>query len=125
MFADDTTLYATVECDINNVTSSLNDDLEKIIVWSNKWAIDFNPFKTVNVDFSRKKNTISRTAIQYSVPKMSQSLSHTHLGIHFQSDGHWNKHKHTIHDKAAKTLNFLRRLKYKINRKYYFDILYQ
>ena len=40
------TLYATVEYAINNVTSSLNDDLEKIIVWSNKWAIDFNPFKS-------------------------------------------------------------------------------
>ena len=28
LFVDDTTLYATVACDINNVTSSLNDDLE-------------------------------------------------------------------------------------------------
>ena len=40
LFADDILLYATVECDINNVTSSLNDDLEKNIDWSNKWAID-------------------------------------------------------------------------------------
>ena len=31
LFADDTTLYATVECDINNVSSSLNDDLEKLL----------------------------------------------------------------------------------------------
>ena len=29
LFADDTTLYATVACDINNVTSSLNDDFRK------------------------------------------------------------------------------------------------
>ena len=50
LFADDTTLYATVASDINNVTSYLNDDLEKIIVWSNKYATDFNSFKTVNVD---------------------------------------------------------------------------
>lgn len=50
-------------------------------------------------------------------PKIFQSLSHTHLGIHFQSDGHWNKHMHKIHDKAAKRLNLLRMLKYKINRK--------
>ena len=28
LFVDDTTLYATVACDINTVTSSLNDDLE-------------------------------------------------------------------------------------------------
>ena len=49
--------------------------------------------------------------------KLSQSLSHTHLGIHFQSDGHWNKHIHTIHDKAAKRLNLLSMSKYNINRK--------
>ena len=115
LFADDTTLYATVECDIKNVTSSLNDDLEKIIVWSNKWAIDFNPFKTVNVDFSRKKLQLPELQFGIKGPKISQSLSHTHLGIHFQSDGHWNKHIHTIHDKAAKRLNLLRMLKYKIN----------
>ena len=95
----------------------MNDDLEKIIVWSNKWAIDFNPFKTVNVDFSRKKLQFPELQFGIQGPKISQSLSHTHLGIHFQSDGHWNKHIHTIHDKAAKRLNLLRMLKYKINRK--------
>ena len=53
----------------------------------------------------------------FSEKKLSQSLSHTHLGIHFQSDGHWNKHIHTIHDKAARILNLLSMLKYNINRK--------
>ena len=50
-------------------------------------------------------------------PKILQSVSHAYLRIHFQPDGHWNKHIHTIHDKAAKRLNLLRMLKYKINRK--------
>ena len=59
LFVGDTTLYATVACDINNVTSSLNDHRINI-VWSNKCAIDFNPFTIVNVDFSRKKIKISR-----------------------------------------------------------------
>ena len=49
--------------------------------------------------------------------KLSQSLSHSHLGIYFQSDGHWNKHIHTIHDKAAKRLYLLSMLKDKINSK--------
>ena len=75
--ADDTKLYATVACDINNVTSSLNDDLETIILWSNRWAINFNPFKTVIVDFSRKKFTISRITIRYSRTKnFTISISH-------------------------------------------------
>ena len=100
-----------------NVTSSLNDDLEKIIVWSKKWAIDFNPFKTVKFDFSRKKLQFPELQFGIQGPKISQSLSHIHPGIHFQSDGHWNKHIHTIHDKAGKRLNLLRMLKYKINRK--------
>ena len=85
---------------------------KKIIEWSNKWAIDFNQCKTVNVDFSRKNYIF-----QNCNSVISQFLSHTHLGIHFQSDGHWNKHIHTIHDKAVKRLNLLRMLKYKLNRK--------
>ena len=50
--------------------------------------------------------------MQFSIqgPKISQSLSHTHLEISFQSDNHWNKHMHPIHDKASKRLNFLRML---------------
>ena len=115
-FADDASLYATVECDINNVTSSLNDDLEKTIVWSNKWAIDFNPFKTFNVDFSRKKYNFQNCNSVFRDQNFP-SLSHNHLRIHFQLDGHWNKHIQTIKDRAPKRLNLLKMLKYKMNRK--------
>ena len=63
----------------------------------------------------KKKITISRITIRG--PKFSQFLSHTHLGINFQSDSHWNKHVHTIQDKAAERLKLRRMLKNKINRK--------
>ena len=70
------------------------------------------------LSWTRPRNNIE---LQFGIhgTKLSQSLSHTHQGIHFQSDGHWNKHIHTIHDKAAKILNLLSMLKYKINRKSY------
>ena len=42
----------------------------------------------------RKKSQFPELQFDIHGPKMSQSLSHTHQGIHFQSDGHRNKHIH-------------------------------
>ena len=75
------------------------------------WFQSIQNSKTVNVNFSRKQLKFPELQFGIQAPKMSQSLSHTHLGIHFQSDGLWNKHIHTIHDKTAKRLNLLRMLK--------------
>ena len=72
--------------------------------------------KTVNVTSHEKNNNFTELQFGIQGPKIPQSLSHTNLGIHFQLNGHWNKHILTIHDKAAKRLNLLRMLKYKINR---------
>ena len=36
----------------------------------------------------RKKSQFPELQFDIHGPKMSQSLSHTHLGIHFQSNGH-------------------------------------
>ena len=57
LFADDTSLYSVVN-DINNSTSDLNEDLEKIGYWAFKWKINFNPDsnkQAQEIIFSRKK----------------------------------------------------------------------
>ena len=68
------------------------------------WFQSIQISKTVNVNLSRKKLQFPELQFGIQGLKFSQSLSHTHLGIHFQSNGHWNKHIHTILDKAAKIL---------------------
>ena len=56
LFADDTSLFAIVDNDMNNSANSLTNDLEIIHQWSKQWAMDFNPEKTFNMDFTRKQN---------------------------------------------------------------------
>jgi hypothetical protein len=43
-----------VDRDIVQAANSLTNDLEKIKQWSTKWAVDFNPQKTINLDITRK-----------------------------------------------------------------------
>ena len=42
LFADDTSLFATVK-DITTSTVSLNNDLTKISEWAVQWKMNFNP----------------------------------------------------------------------------------
>ena len=53
-FADDTSIYITVE---NALVSGdlLNNDLEILNTWSKKWLVSFNPSKTECMTISMKK----------------------------------------------------------------------
>ena len=53
LFADDTSLSMVVENPI--ITADiLNDDLQKINSWANKWLVTFNPDKTESMLISKK-----------------------------------------------------------------------
>ena len=53
LFADDTSLSMVVENPI--ITADiLNDDLQKINSWTNKWRVTFNPAKTESMLISKK-----------------------------------------------------------------------
>ena len=54
LFADDTSIYITVE---NALVSGdlLNNDLEIIHTWSKKWLVSFNPSKTECMTIAMKK----------------------------------------------------------------------
>ena len=41
-FVDDTSMFLVV-CDPFNTSQKLNNDLDKVSLWANKWKISFNP----------------------------------------------------------------------------------
>ena len=88
--------------------NSLTNDLEKIHQWSNKWAVEFNPIKTVNMDFSRKNISYPWVKFGQHGPFIQNVETHTHLRIIFQRDGCWKNHIHHIHNKACQRLNVLK-----------------
>ena len=53
LFADDTSLSMIVENPII-IADILNDDLQKINSWANKWLVTFNPAKTESMWISKK-----------------------------------------------------------------------
>ena len=62
IFADDTALFEVVD----NPTSSaelLNNDLNKISEWSDRWLVTMNPSKTKSMTFSNKKEKESHSVL--------------------------------------------------------------
>ena len=86
LFTEDTSLYAIVEKGTTNVAQSLTNDLDLVDNGVKKWLVYFNPNKTVNVDFRRKNMVYPPIKFRENGPLISQNISHTHLGLHFQRD---------------------------------------
>ena len=47
---------------------------------------------------------------------VQQVVSHTHLGLTFQSNMSWNNHILSVYEKASQRLNMLKPLKFKIDK---------
>jgi hypothetical protein len=56
LFADDTIVYITITSDIDSV--SLQDDLNKLAKWEERWKMSFHPEKYNILTISRKKQPI-------------------------------------------------------------------
>jgi hypothetical protein len=55
LFADDTSLYLIVD-NPSDTAFLLNQDLNQIQRWSEKWLVKFNPIKTETMVISSKRN---------------------------------------------------------------------
>jgi hypothetical protein len=53
LFVDDSSLYVAIESP-NIAANILNNDLQKIHNWSDRWLVKFNPQKTATMLISRK-----------------------------------------------------------------------
>ena len=80
LFACDTSLYSVVN-DINNSTSDLNDDLEKIGNWTFKWKINFNlnPNKKAQEILLSIKKTASLHQVVYFDIKQLNHYKYTYI----------------------------------------------
>ena len=56
LFADDTSLYVTVDEDAVNAANQLNDDLNQISTWAETWLVKFNANKSKTLTVTLKRN---------------------------------------------------------------------
>ena len=118
LFADDTSLYSVVN-DINNSTSDLNEDLEKIGNWAFKWKINFNldPNKKAQEIILSRKKTASLHQVVYFDNKPVKSLQiHKHLGMIIDSNLSYKHHINSILNKVNKTTGLLRKFQLMLPR---------
>ena len=106
LFADDTLFYGLV-CNINDAIS-LQEDLDKLVLWDHTWQMEFHPSKCYVLRLHKTKNT---TIYPYSM--LGQTLKDvdhaSYLGITLTETLNWNMHTNNIKNKANKTLGFVKR----------------
>ena len=104
-FADDVALYkeikSSADCDF------LQEDLNNVNFWSNRWQLRLSPSKCEALCVTNKHSPITATYHVNSVP-LRWSSSVRYLGLHFTTNLSWSKHCKIIAAKATKCLNYLR-----------------
>jgi hypothetical protein len=106
MFADDTAIYRTIASKEDH--AHLQEDLERLQVWEQKWEMAFNPGKCATLRVTRCKSTIS-DKYQMHGHTLTTVQSASYLGVTLRTDLEWAEHIDSITKKASKALGFLRR----------------
>jgi hypothetical protein len=115
LFADDTCLFIEVN-DTDLQGEEINQDLEQISKWADKWHVDFSPPKTDEMLISRKRLPLDHPNLSFDGQPIANVDHHKHLGLTLSHDLSWNRHIEEIVDKANRRLGILRKLKFKLDR---------
>ena len=102
LFADDTILSRAYK-DSKMAETSINNDLSKINEWATKWLVEFNPIKTVFINFSLKKHK-TKLNLKFKGHAVAQVSEHKHLGFFLSEDLTWHKHINFITARASQRL---------------------
>ena len=106
LFADDTAVYLTIGgADDGKV---LQNDLDRLSVWEDRWDMEFNPSKCQVVQVTSSKNLIN-TAYTLHGQILEVVTCAKYLGVDISSGLSWNTHIDRITGTATRTLNFIQR----------------
>ena len=122
LFADDTSMYLQMNDGLRR-TNILNSDIQKILIWSRLWKVDFNPSKTELLTISNHRNP-DTYPLTFDNSILSENFTHKHLGVVLQNDCQWKSHIESIIAKIRPQIACLRSFKHKFNRKT-LEILYK
>ena len=112
LFADDTSLFSTVQ-DITTSTVSLNNDLTKISEWPAQWKVNFYPDPSKQVQellFSRKTSSKPHPSLNFNENPVHQVQLRKHLGWFLDPNISFDEHIQCILIKTRKIVRFIRKL---------------
>ncbi len=106
LFADDTAIYITL--DTEGQSKVLQNDLENLEKWENKWDMEFNPSKCQIIHITKSRHHIPTTYKLHNTT-LESAPSAKYLGVDIASDMSWTTHINRISKQANQTLGFLKR----------------
>jgi len=106
LFADDTIMYMTMTGATD--AASLQQDLDHLAAWEEKWMMKFHPDKCSVLRITRSK---SPKVHNYNLHGhiLENELSSKYLGVTIDNKLSWNNHIDNICNKANSSVAFLRR----------------
>ena len=104
LFADDSLLLDEVISQIDTA-NKLNNDLDSISMWADRWLVTMNANKTKNMIFSSKLNKPLHPTLTLANEPIDIVDQHDHLGVTLTNKLSWRPHILKIHQKASKKLN--------------------
>ena len=103
LFADETALYLTIECENDSAALQHANDLDKLSMCERDWDMEFNPIssKCQVIQVTRARKPINAN---YSLHgKVLETVNYAkYLGVDITSDLSWHSHVDRITGKATK-----------------------
>ena len=115
MFADDTSLFSTVN-EENKSADELQSDLEKVRLWAWQWRMHFNVDKTEEVVFSHKKFKQTHPPLYLGPEVIATTPEHKHLGVTLDSKLNFESHIREAIIKARRGIGLIKHLSKYVSR---------
>ena len=106
LFADDTAVYLAVT-NLNDA-QQLQQDLDKLQLWEDRWDMEFNPSKCTVIQVTRSKKLIPSVYTLHGHILETVS-SAKYLGVNLTNDLNWSNHVQQVSSSANRSLGFLKR----------------
>jgi hypothetical protein len=106
LFADDSILYREINND--NDRAMLQNDIDKLVAWSEKWQMSFNVSKCTVMTITNKRNPIHANYLMDSLP-LNRVFSQDYLGVTISTNLNWAQHVSKVSKKSSKSLGLLQR----------------
>ena len=106
LFADDCVIYREIRHDLD--AQILQDDLNTLEKWEQKWLMKFNLDKCFIMKLTHARSTKSHEYTLGGKPLL-ETKSHSYLGVCINNKLNWNQHIQEITAKSNRTLGFVKR----------------
>ena len=109
LFADDCVVYVSYDTlQAESSSNNLQGVLDNIVVWADKWMMEFNPKKSALLRFSRKRSC-KKTVYNMSRTSIPVEEKYKYLGVVISDTLRWDKHIESISAKTSQSLGFFKR----------------